>query len=42
MIWLMLDAKRVQNPTIKIGRNQIAGIVTVDDEESSHLVAQQS
>ena len=40
--WLMLDAKRVQNPTIKIGRNQIAGIVTVDDEESSHLVERSS
>ena len=40
--WLTLDAKRVQNPTMKIGRNQIAGIVTVDDEESSHLVERSS
>jgi signal transduction histidine kinase len=40
--WLTLDAKRVQNPTMKIGRNQIAGIVMVDDEESSHLVERSS
>jgi signal transduction histidine kinase len=40
--WLTLDAKRVQNPTMKIGRNQIAGIITVDDEESSHLIERSS
>jgi signal transduction histidine kinase len=40
--WLTLDAKRVQNPTMKIGRNQIAGIITVDEEESSHLVERSS
>lgn len=40
--WLTLDAKRVQNPTIKIGRNQIAGIVTVDDEKESQLIERSS
>lgn len=40
--WLTLDAKRVQNPTLKIGRNQVAGIVAVDDELSSHLVERSS
>jgi signal transduction histidine kinase len=40
--WLTLDAQRVQNPSMKIGRNQIAGIVMVDDEESSHLVERSS
>jgi signal transduction histidine kinase len=40
--WLTLDAKRVQNPTMKIGRNQIAGIVTVDSEEASHLIERSS
>ena len=40
--WLTLDAKRVQNPTMKIGRNQIAGIIMVDDEESSHLIERSS
>ncbi|WP_157515106.1 sensor histidine kinase [Luteimonas abyssi] len=40
--WLTLDAKRVQNPTLKIGRNQVAGTVIVDDEESSSLVERSS
>lgn len=40
--WLTLDAKRVQNPTIKIGRNQIAGIVSVDSEEASQLIERSS
>jgi signal transduction histidine kinase len=40
--WLTLDAKRVQNPSMKIGRNQIAGFVMVDDEESSHLIERSS
>ncbi len=40
--WLTLDAQRVQNPTIKIGRNQIAGIITVDGEHSSKLVERSS
>jgi hypothetical protein len=40
--WLTLDTKRVQNPTMRIGRNQIAGIVSIDDEASSHLVERSS
>ncbi len=40
--WLTLDAKRVQNPTLKIGRNQIAGIIGLDDEETSGLVERSS
>lgn len=40
--WLTLDAKRVQNPTLKIGRNQVAGTVIIDDEESSSLVERSS
>lgn len=40
--WLTLDAKRVQNPTLKIGRNQVAGIISVDDEVSSSLVERSS
>lgn len=40
--WLTLDAKRVQNPTLKIGRNQVAGTVIVDDEVSSSLVERSS
>lgn len=40
--WLTLDSKRVQNPTIKIGRNQIAGVVAIDSEQDSHLVERSS
>lgn len=40
--WLTLDAKRVQNPSLKIGRNQVAGIISVDDEVSSSLVERSS
>lgn len=40
--WLSLDSKRVQNPTMRIGRNQIAGIITIDSEESSDLVERSS
>lgn len=40
--WLTLDAKRVQNPSIKIGRNQIAGIVSVDNENVSQLIERSS
>jgi signal transduction histidine kinase len=40
--WLTLDSKRVQNPTIRIGRNQIAGFVSIDDEGSSNLVERSS
>ena len=36
--WLSLDKKRVQNPTLKIGANQISGIIEIQDEEVSNLV----
>ena len=35
--WLLLDKKRVQNPSLRIGSNQIAGFITIADEEISHL-----
>ncbi|WP_440060458.1 sensor histidine kinase [Pseudomonas syringae] len=40
--WLTLDAKRVQNPTMKIGRNQVAGSVIIDDENASQLLERSS
>lgn len=40
--WLTLDAKRVQNPSLKIGRNQIAGTICVDDEDTSQLTERSS
>jgi len=35
--WLELDKQRVQDPSMKIGNNQIAGFITIADEEKSHL-----
>ncbi|MEQ1550844.1 sensor histidine kinase [Sphingorhabdus sp.] len=35
--WLTLDRRRVQNPSLHIGHNQVAGYVTVQDQETSGL-----
>ncbi len=35
--WLLLDKERVQNPSLRIGSNQIAGFIAIADEEISHL-----
>ena len=35
--WLLLDKARVQNPSLRIGSDQIAGFTTIADEEISHL-----
>lgn len=35
--WLKLDQKRVQNPAMKIGLNQIIGLIEIESEEQSHL-----
>ena len=35
--WLLLDKARVQNPSMRIGSDQIAGFITIADEEISHL-----
>ncbi len=35
--WLLLDKRRVQEPTIHIGSNQIIGFVNIEAEEHSHL-----
>lgn len=40
--WLSLDSKRVQNPSMRVGRNQIAGIITIESEENSGLVERSS
>ncbi|HEL4831635.1 TPA: sensor histidine kinase [Stenotrophomonas maltophilia] len=40
--WLTLDTKRVQNPTQKIGRNQVAGVIVVESEASSNLIERSS
>jgi signal transduction histidine kinase len=35
--WLELDKKRVQNPSMRIGNNQVVGFVKIEKEEESHL-----
>ena len=40
--WLTLDTRRVQNPTLRIGHNQIAGYVAVEDPDVSDLVEKSS
>ncbi|MBU3068571.1 ATP-binding protein [Aestuariicella sp. G3-2] len=35
--WLQLDSNRVQNPSMRIGHNQIIGFVGIQSEELSHL-----
>ncbi|MFH1096281.1 MAG: HAMP domain-containing sensor histidine kinase [Candidatus Desantisbacteria bacterium] len=35
--WLELDKRRVQNPSTRVGCDQIAGYITVESEEVSHL-----
>ena len=35
--WLQLDSHRVQNPSMRVGHNQIIGFVGIQSEEASHL-----
>lgn len=36
--WLKLNARRVQNPTMRIGVNQVVGYIHIDDESKSGLI----
>ena len=40
--WLALDSRRVQDPSLRIGHNQVAGYVTIEGQESSNLVERSS
>jgi len=40
--WLMLDTRRVQDPSLRIGQNQIAGYLTVETQETSSLIEKSS
>lgn len=40
--WLALDTRRVQNPSMRIGHNQIAGYLKVGSEEDSNLFERSS
>ncbi len=36
--WLKLNKRRVDNPSMRIGTNQVIGYVLIEREESSHLI----
>lgn len=36
--WLTLNEQRVQKPTLRIGSNQVIGIVKIESEEKSNLI----
>lgn len=36
--WLKLNEQRIQNPSLKIGSNQVIGYVLIDSEENSNLI----
>lgn len=40
--WLNLDKERVQNPSFRIGNNQICGQVVISSEEESNLIESSS
>jgi len=40
--WLTLDSRRVQDPSLRIGHNQITGYITVGSPEESNLVERSS
>jgi signal transduction histidine kinase len=40
--WLTLDTRRVQDPSLRVGHNQIAGYITVQNEDISSLVERSS
>ncbi len=40
--WLTLDKRRVQDPSLRIGNNQVAGYVTIDDTRNANLVERSS
>jgi signal transduction histidine kinase len=40
--WLTLDTRRVQDPSLRIGQNQIAGFLGVETQETSSLVEKSS
>lgn len=40
--WLALDSRRVQDPSLRIGYNQVAGFLTVESQTGSRLVERSS
>src|SRR3546814_13635080 len=40
--WLTLDTRRVQDPSLRIGHNQVAGYLGVEPQDSSDLIEKSS
>ncbi|MFD2882998.1 hypothetical protein ACFS4T_08730 [Pseudomonas lini] len=40
--WLELSRRRIDNPSMRIGSNQIAGFITISDERNSNLIERSS
>lgn len=40
--WLTLDSRRVQDPSFRIGHNQVSGVIVIDDEKRSGLIERSS
>ena len=40
--WLTLDTRRVQDPSLRIGHNQVAGYLKIEDEQESNLIERSS
>ncbi|WP_294614052.1 ATP-binding protein, partial [uncultured Roseovarius sp.] len=40
--WLALDTRRVQDPSLRIGHNQVAGYLKIEGEQDSHLLERSS
>lgn len=40
--WLALDTRRVQDPSLRIGHNQVAGYINIDPQRGSNLVERSS
>ncbi|MDR2686084.1 MAG: ATP-binding protein [Rickettsiales bacterium] len=36
--WLKLDERRVQNPTMRVGLNQVIGFISIENEDKSNLL----
>ena len=40
--WLELQAKRVQDPSKKLGSDQVSGFVQIEDEDTSGIIERSS
>lgn len=40
--WLVLDSRRVQDPSLRVGHNQMAGYLRIESEQDSNLIERSS